>query len=381
MKSQTGIQIGAGPIRLQEQLVPKTLHHAIADRSADGSAAFQGREILSGCQARAALEGRAPAPNVLVRPKSWIVLVVLFLVLVLRIPDAQAAPAPVDSRGLQAVVDSAVNGTLKEFAAKQLQSNQLAVTLVDLREPAKPVQASYRGGEMIYPASVVKLCYLVAAHQWMEEGRLADTPELRRAMRDMIVVSYNEATHYVVDLLTGTTSGPELPEREIDEWFEKRNAVNRYFFSLGYTNINANKKPWYEGPYGRESQSIQRHKPNRNMLTTDATARLLTEIVTGRAVTAKRSAEMLELMKRDPAVPSTDPDSQAHVFSALGLPPGARLWSKAGLTSQTRHDAAYVELPGGSKFVLVTFTTDHADEKGIIAAIVKRVVAGMSQPQ
>ncbi|HEU0010759.1 MAG TPA: serine hydrolase [Verrucomicrobiae bacterium] len=294
---------------------------------------------------------------------------------------AEAAPVALDARGLQGVVDSAVSGTLEEFAAKQLQSNQLAVTLVDLREQSKPVQAAYRGGEVIYPASVVKLFYLVAAHQWMEDGRLADTPELRRAMRDMIVESYNEATHYVVDLLTGTTSGPELPEREIDEWFEKRNAVNRYFHSLGYTNVNANKKPWCEGPYGRETQSIQRHKPSRNMLTTDATARLLTEIVTGRAVTAKRSAEMLELMKRDRAVPSTDPESQAHGFTALGLPPGAKLWSKAGLTSQTRHDAAYVELPNGARFVLVTFTTDHANERGIIAEIAKRVVAGLSPSQ
>ena len=76
--------------------------------------------------------------------------------------------------------------------------------------------------------------------------------------------------------------------------------MNRYFFSLGYTNINANKKPWCEGPYGRETQSIQRHQPSRNMLTTDATARLLTEIATGQAVSARRSAEMLELLKREP---------------------------------------------------------------------------------
>ena len=295
--------------------------------------------------------------------------------------SCSAEEPPPESSGLQKVIDSAVAGTLKEFAEKQLQSNQLAVTLVDLRNAEKPVRASYRGDDQIYPASVVKLFYLVAAHQWMEEGRLTDTPELRRAMRDMIVESYNEATHYIVDLLTGTTSGPELPDREIDEWFEKRNAVNRYFISLGYTNINANKKPWCEGPYGRETESIQRHTPKRNMLTTDATARLLTEIVTGRAVTARRSAEMLELMKRDPAGKSTDPDDQAHGFTALGLPAGARLWSKAGWTSQTRHDAAYVELPNGARFVLVTFTTDHASERGIIGAVARRVVAGLSAPQ
>ena len=271
--------------------------------------------------------------------------------------------------------------TLEQFAEKKLASNQLAVTLVDLRDFSRPIQASYRGNVQIYPASVVKLFYLAAAHQWMEDGRLADTPELRRAMRDMIVESYNEATHYIIDLLTGTTSGPELPDAEIDQWFDKRNAVNRYFASLGYTNINANKKPWCEGPYGRESQSIKRHKPSRNMLTTGATARLLTEIVTGQAVSAKRSVEMLDLMKRDPfkkIEEGSEPD-QGNAFTGLALrdKPGAKLWSKAGWTSQTRHDAAYVQLPNGARLVLVTFTTDHANERGIIEAVARKVIDGL----
>ena len=271
---------------------------------------------------------------------------------------------------------------MEQFSAIKLQSNQLAVTLVDLRDLAHPVQAGFHADEQIYPASVVKLFYLAAAHRWMEDGKLADTPELRRALRDMIVESYNEATHYILDLLTDTTSGPELPDEEIDRWFEKRNAVNRYFFSLGYTNINANKKPWCEGPYGRETQSIRKHKPNRNLLTTEATARLLAEIATGKAVTAKRSTEMMELLKRDPfkkIEEGGDPD-QGNAFIGLALldRPGAKLWSKAGWTSQTRHDAAYVELLNGARFVLVVFTTGHANERGIIESVGKRVVQTFS---
>lgn len=283
-----------------------------------------------------------------------------------------------ESPELQRVLDVAVARTMEQFTAKGLKSNQLAVTVVDLKEPKRPVRASYRGEVQIYPASVVKLFYLAAAHRWMEDGKLQDTPELRRAMSDMIVESYNEATHYIIDLLTDTTSGPELSEAEIDRWFDKRNAVNRCFSSIGYTNINANKKPWCEGPYGRESQAIRKHKPNRNMLTTDATARLLTEIVAGEAVTAKRSAEMLELMKRDPfkkIEEGSEPD-QGNAFTGLALRdrPGAKLWSKAGWTSQTRHDAAYIELPNGARFVLVTFTTDHAYERGIIESVARQMV-------
>ena len=308
----------------------------------------------------------------------------LFLVLLSLMPMvgqsfAQTNPPTVPQ--LQALVNSAVQAALQQFADRKLQSNQLAVTLVDLRDPAKPLQAAYRGDAPIYPASVVKLFYLAAAHRWLEDSKLEDTPELRRALRDMIVDSSNEATHYIVDLLTGTTSGPELPDAEIDAWFEKRNAVNRYFVSLGYTHINVNKKPWCEGPYGRETQSIKRHQPSRNLLTTDATARLLGEIATGRAVTAKRSAEMMELLKREPfkkIVETGEPD-QGNAFTGPALPAGTRLWSKAGWTSETRHDAASLELPDGAKLVLVTFTVGHANEREIIPTVARKILAGLNR--
>jgi len=290
-------------------------------------------------------------------------------------PLRAQAPAPT----LQALVDRAANSALEKYRDQKLLQTQLAITLIDLRDPAHPAHGSFRGDVQIYPASVIKLFYLAATHRWLEDGKLNDTPELRRAMRDMIVESSNDATAYVVDVLTGTTSGPELPDDEIKTWFDKRNAVNRYFASLGYTNINANKKPWGDGPYGRETQATKLFEPKRNMLTTDATARLFAEIAAGKCVSAARSAEMMALLSRDPATKSDDPDNQAK-FTGPVLPPGAKLWSKAGWTSTARHDATYIELPGGAKFVLVTFTTDHAKDNEIIRTVAKTVVDGMAAP-
>ena len=281
------------------------------------------------------------------------------------------------AQSLQTIADEAIRGTLARFASEGLKPDEIALTLVDLSAPGRSTTASVRGGEMIYPASVIKLFYLAATHRWMEDGRLADTPEVRRAMKDMIVDSSNDATHYLIDVMTGTTSGPELPEADIRAWFEKRNAVTKYFTTLGYTGVYAHKKPWGDGPYGRESQAIRLFEPKRNMLTTADTARLLLEIVEGRCVTPARSREMLELMRRDPAAPTSDPDDQAK-FSGPGLPTGTRLWSKAGWTSQTRHDAIYAELPGGARFILVTFTVGHARNREIlrhVAATVSKAVA------
>jgi beta-lactamase class A len=302
-------------------------------------------------------------------------IVVAFLFAAPQIAWAQADSKP---NTLQALVDESARVTLSKFADKKLTESQLSITLIDLRNPQKPVTASYRGNERIYPASVVKLFYFAAVHRWLEDKKIQETDELKRAVRDMIVDSGNEATQYVLDVLTQTTSGYELPAKEMEAWQYKRNAVNRYFTSLDYTNININQKTFCEDAYGRDKVSRGPKGENRNKLTTDATARLLAEIVTGRSVTPARSAQMMELLKRDYAGITKDQDDQGHGFTGIALKDtGAKLWSKAGWTSTTRHDAAYIELPNGAKFVLVVFTEHHANEREIIPAVARVVIDGM----
>ena len=117
-----------------------------------------------------------------------------------------------------------IEATCAKFAA--LAPDQIAMTWL-VYDPPIPVNTggaltpvefwkypvrgfAYRGIERIYPASVVKLFYLVALYEWIEKGMIATSAELERATHDMIVNSSNDATSLVVDILTGTTSGPEL---------------------------------------------------------------------------------------------------------------------------------------------------------------------------
>ena len=245
---------------------------------------------------------------------------------------------------------------------------------------------SYRGIEQIYPASVVKLFYLVACHEWLNQGMIAATAELDRALCDMIVDSSNDATGYVVDLLTGTTSGPELATGPFQTWQYQRNLVNRYFQSLGWeelVGINANQKTWCDGPYGREQEFVGKHRENRNCLTTAATARLLHSIVGGVAVSAPRSQSMMTHLRRslDPAGLAEDPENQVTGFIGGGLPQAAKVWSKAGWTSQVRHDAAYVELPHQHPFLLVVFTEGKlaSQSETVIPFIAQRIAAKSPQ--
>jgi len=202
---------------------------------------------------------------------------VSFVLSFVLISNLHAQPA---NNSLQDLVNRAAKTTIERFADKKLEEKHLSITLIDMRDPAHPATASFRGNERIYPASVVKLFYLVAAHRWLEDKKIEETPELKRALRDMIVDSSNEATQYVLDVITHTTGGYELTAKEMEEWQYQRNAVNRYFTSLGYSNINVNQKTFCEDAYGREKVSRGPNGENRNKLTTGHGNRWTRERVT-----------------------------------------------------------------------------------------------------
>ncbi len=247
---------------------------------------------------------------------------------------------------------------------------------------------SYRSGERIYPASLAKLFYLVAMHEWLEQGMVAASSELDRAMRDMIIDSSNDATSLVVDTLTGTTSGPELSEGPFTTWKTQRNLVNRYYQSLGWLEldpININQKTWSEGPYGRERLFVGDMRENRNMLTADAVARLLHSIVGGAAVSGDRSGQMMQLLQRDLNLARTlltpGEENQVNGFLGAGLPPESQIWSKAGWTSQVRHDAAYIELPDRQPYLLIVFAQGAANSQNrqLLPFISSQFVTAISQ--
>lgn len=280
-----------------------------------------------------------------------------------------------------AEVDSLVKASVeKAAAAKGIKPEEVAVSLIDLRGDAGK-WGEHRGEDRIYPASVVKMFYLVSLYQQLADGKVKMTKELERGMRDMIVTSSNEATQYIVDVLTNTASGSELPEKEFELWSYRRNRMNRYFAAMGYTNINVNQKTHCEDAYGVEQQFRNYRGENRNMLTANASARLIAEVARGLAVSPEHSKQMLEVLKRDPYATGREANSQAVEFAGRALLDlkieGAKLWSKAGWTSRTRHDAAYIETPDGLRFAVAVFTENRSNDKDIIPLIVANLIEGM----
>jgi len=294
--------------------------------------------------------------------------VILFAIVLTALPafaDFRAFTDTPRDPSIETKLRMAAESSLKAYP--KLKAEDLAIVVVDVTRPDTVSRGDYHGDAPFYPASVIKLFFMADV---FATGR-QNVPDAGRALEEMISVSDNDATAYLVDILANTTPGPSLEGRALSKFIERRRDINRRFERLGYKdNVSAMMKPWSFGPFGRELQLLGEDKVNRNKLTANATASLLLWIVRQRAPGAQ---QMMTLLDR-PLAPPREEENQVKEFIGASLPPETRLWSKAGWTSEVRHDAAYLELPGGRKMILVIFTRGIAEDLTLIPAIAKNVL-------
>ena len=176
----------------------------------------------------------------------------------------------------------------------------------------------------------------------------------------MIANSSNDATSYIVDLLTATTSGPSLTGKRWEAWKKKRNFIIDWILSFNwpeFRSINCCQKTWSDGPFGRDRDFYGERRQNRNALTTIATAKLMHALINGFLLRPKGTENLKKILYRSLNLYERKEDSgnQVDGFLGEGLPLGSHLWSKAGLMSEVRNDAAFFITPKGHKMILVVF--------------------------
>jgi len=265
-----------------------------------------------------------------------------------------------------------------QFKGLKQEQFAIAVGRID-RSAGKVSWGQIQGEQPFYPASTVKLYYLSYAATQLEKGKISMSEEFQRTVTDMIVESSNDATAMVLDTITGTTGGPELPPKEFEKWQTKRNAVNRWLAALGFTGINVNQKTWNEGPYGRERQSLGPKYENRNSLTAHAGLQMMSMIALDKVANREWSEWMKKPLNRViPANGDTD-DFQAKAFTGQILPKGSQLWSKAGYTDTVRHDIAWFKLPNGHEYVFAIFTKGQSNEPKLIPFVAERLLKGLGE--
>jgi hypothetical protein len=270
--------------------------------------------------------------------------------------------------------------TVAEFSAKGLTDEGISIAVIDLTNSSPTASfpaGAYRGDVSYYPCSVVKLCFLSYYESQKEAGKVKDTPELVRAVKDMITVSSNDATGFVVDSITGTTSGPEIQDpREWERWKARRNVVNDWYRARGYTNLNANQKTFCEDAYGRETAFRDGGK-NRNRMTAAEAARIFKEIVRGEVAGELFTDEMKMLLSRDITGQEKleDMEPEDARLAGQGLPKGSRLWAKSGDAYDFHHLVGRVALPNGSDFVIAVFTKGVKTVPDVIPSVYEKVAA------
>ena len=279
-----------------------------------------------------------------------------------------AFPVFADFREFSAVSkDPSIDAKVRRAAAVSLEQfpnlkkDDLAISVVDLTGPVL-ARGDSNGDVNFYPASVIKLFFMADVFMQKKET----IGDVDRALKEMIGVSDNDATAYLVDILADTVPGPPLEGRALRKYVDRRRDINGHFEKMGY-DISAMMKPWSFGPFGRDRQVLGDNRENRNRLTANATAALMMWIARGRA---PHASDMMTLLQR-PLNPPREDENQVKEFIGASLPPDAKLWSKAGWTSEVRHDAAYIEMPNGRKLVVVIFTRGQAADVTLLPGIAK----------
>ena len=208
----------------------------------------------------------------------------------------------------------------------------------------------YHGEKQFFPAGLVTLFYLAGAYLEMQHGGLSGDGNLERDILRMLRMGDTDAANLIFDRITGTLSGPELPEANLEMFARRRGRLDALLRRIGIDGTRCEQKIWDRPPYGRDAQFLGLDHSRQNRITAIAAADLLAKIVLGRVGGAEASRQILELLSIDPSQPGADPRARPRL--SAGLPPGSRAWGRCAAGSRVLHEAVVVELPGGRRYVL-----------------------------
>lgn len=269
-----------------------------------------------------------------------------------------------DSAKLQGFLDKTIKAILKKDS--RAREAKIGVAVLDLPPDAPPQLAHWGGNELIYPASVVKFVYLIAAYGWQERGKLIIDKDLDQQLTSMIYNSSNTATQKVFRRVTETRAGPNLPPEEYRIFRQRRLAVERWLQDMGILGIHS-IHPTYNGGgdlHGRDLQLLKDgsvkggisnasgNYVNRQAMTAVGTVKLLALLATDRALNPENSAIVRKRMKRDPNKQSYQ---WRRIAGGAVRTKGVEVYSKTGTWGPIYADAGIIRGPDGRQFTLSVY--------------------------
>jgi beta-lactamase class A len=290
------------------------------------------------------------------------------------------------SQELQVIVDDVINLA----TVNNLSKAPLSITLIDAKTGET---AGYQEDTQRYPASVVKMFWMVALYAQIESGIWENEDSFIPYITKMIKESDNEAASFILDHFTNTQSSSELSSEKFKILKNKRQAINRFFQKAGYKNINISQKAFpvdyldLQEPKGSELQMLGNPIWDWNKITTKQAARLIYEVCySEQAISQQTSKKICGFLKRDlnPNVwqkYSLDFNPIEGFFGQSLSNTNVRFYSKAGLVSLARGEAAMVATENNEKiYILAIFAQDstYASNSQIFPAISRLVYKRMN---
>ena len=306
--------------------------------------------------------------------------------------DAPAASEP-EARGFLASIQASsdlqafLDETIKRLLASDpaLRKQEVRVSVIDLPVDARPQQAGWNADAPVYPASVVKFVYLMAAFEWRDRGELEIDPAFDRALRSMIYRSSNRATQIVLRRLTQTRAGPRLEPEAYEQFAERRHRVHDWLDTLGIDELHT-VHPTYDGGgdlHGRDLQflkdktvdgSLPNQKGpyfNRQAMTADDTARLLALLAVDLALAPATSEEVRQRMRRDV---EKQPYLARRITGGADRREDIEVYSKTGTWGPIFADAGIMRHASGHQLVLAVFIEGRPAYRGPFIARLSRAL-------
>jgi hypothetical protein len=261
-------------------------------------------------------------------------------------------------------LDSVVNELVNLAKKQDLPIEKLSITLIDINQKAI---SGYQQHVPRYPASVVKLFWMVALEAQIDQELIVNNKYIKADLKEMILKSDNDAASRILDTLTHTKSSQSQLNNKNINWKNRRQQVNRFFETAAYRNINISQKTFpISEPSMIEPEGIDLQIPP-NQITTYHAARLMYEIFTKQAISPESSQKMADLLKRDlhPQAwkhnpPNTDEFNPVENLLGESLSQkNVEFASKAGLNSTSRHEVAYVATKDRkAQYIIAVFGKD-----------------------
>jgi sterol desaturase/sphingolipid hydroxylase (fatty acid hydroxylase superfamily) len=262
-------------------------------------------------------------------------------------PAATASPVIAATIADDAQVQAAVERARADFLAQQ-PFDRMHVTVLLQDRDGHWRRGAVEGDRLAYPASSVKLGFLVGAVHWCHaRGEAPDC--LDEFVRPMIVDSDNVATGEVVDRISGAPNAPAAGS-DAEAWIERRRYTERVLESAGLLGSQRLFTKTYPTNSGEEPAELERlawQRLGRNAMTTDLASALMLGVASG-ALEPQATDYMRALLRR--------PAFSGHSSLGGGLPPGAVHENKVGSAFDTLQDVMYAELPNGQRLVIAAFT-------------------------